>query len=244
MSKQNSKRRAGYCDGITRRNVMRVGAAGLFAGAFLGSVNRAFANEASPSAKAKSCIFFMLEGGPSHIDLWDLKPQAPAEIRGPFLPIATSVPGTQISQLLPRCAQIVDRFTILRSHSHADNAHQTGRHWVLTGYPPNFADGQAQGMPFNVLYPSIGSIVARELGSAGDLPPMSNCPIRWDREGRAFTGRSMPPSRLTTTRPSPTSRFRISMSPVRSRSTGFRGGNRCWTSFSSLVRVATRPVRR
>ncbi|MCA9059891.1 MAG: DUF1501 domain-containing protein, partial [Planctomycetaceae bacterium] len=133
------------------------------------------------------------EGGPSHIDMWDMKPQAPAEIRGPFLPIATSQPGTQISQLLPKCAQIVDKFTILRSHSHADNAHQTGRHWVLTGYPPNFADGQAQGMPFNILYPSIGSIIARELGAAGDLPPYVELPNPLGPGGPGFYGAKYAP---------------------------------------------------
>lgn len=190
MAQRKSKRRSDYCDGMTRRNLLRVGAAGLF-----GSVGARLAvgDGLTLPSKAKSCIFLMLEGGPSHIDMWDLKPQAPAEIRGPFLPIPTVCPGTQISQLLPKCAQIVDKFTILRSHSHADNAHQTGRHWVLTGYPPNFADGQAQGVPFNVLYPSIGSIVARELGSAGDLPPYVELPNPLGPGGPGFYGAKYAP---------------------------------------------------
>lgn len=193
MSKRNPNGKLSYCDGITRRNLIRVGAAGLFAGAHIRSESLALANDKAYSAKARSCIFFMLEGGPSHIDMWDLKPQAPAEIRGPFLPISTSQPGTQISQLLPRSAQIVDKMTILRSHSHTDNAHQTGRHWVLTGYPPNFADGQAQGMPFNVLYPSIGSIVARELGAVGDLPPYVELPNPLGPGGPGFYGAKYAP---------------------------------------------------
>lgn len=145
------------------------------------------------SARAKSCIFLMLEGGPSHIDMWDLKPDAPAEIRGPFKPISTVVPGTQIGEILPHCAKVADKFTILRSHSHKDNAHQTGRHWVLTGYPPNFADGQAKGVPFNELYPSIGSILSRELGPGGEVPPYIEIPNALGPGGPGFYGAKYAP---------------------------------------------------
>ena len=174
---------------MSRRRAVRIGGAGLLGGLTLPRLLELQSRAAtSQPAKAKSCIFFMLEGGPSHIDMWDLKPQAPAEIRGPYQPIATSVPGTQIGELLPLTANIVDKFTILRSHSHADNAHQTGRHWVLTGYPPSFADGQAQGMPFNALYPSIGSIVARELGQRGAVPPYVEMPNPLGPGGPGFYG--------------------------------------------------------
>src|SRR5262245_54627807 len=126
-----------------RRSFLRVGGTGLLSGLSLPMLLQLQATAATTRpAKAKACIFFMLEGGPSHIDMWDLKPDAPAEIRGPFKPIDTKVPGTQISEILPLSSQIVDKLTILRSHSHKDNAHQTGRHWVLTGYPPSFQDGQ------------------------------------------------------------------------------------------------------
>ncbi len=179
----------GFCDGVSRRRMLRLGSTGLLGGLSLPTLLQLQAQAASPvSVKAKSCIFLMLEGGPSHIDMWDLKPEAPSEIRGVFNPISTKIPGTQISELLPLCAQVVDKFTILRSHSHADNAHQTGRHWVLTGYPPAFADGQAQGMPFNTRYPSIGSIVARELGSAGDVPPYIEMPNPLGPGGPGFYG--------------------------------------------------------
>ena len=127
------------------------------------------------------------------MDMWDLKPDAPAEIRGPFQPISTVVPGTQISQLLPLCAKVADKFTILRSHSHNDNAHHTGRLWVLTGYPPNFADGQAKGVPFNELYPSIGSIVSRELGSGGQVPPYVEVPNALGPGGPGFYGAKYAP---------------------------------------------------
>ncbi len=107
---------------------------------------------------------------------------------GEFQPVSTNVPGTQIGEILPMCAQVADKFTILRSHSHGDNGHQTGRHQVLTGYPPNFADGQAQGEPFNILYPSLGSIVSRELGAAGDVPPYVEMPNPLGPGGPGFYG--------------------------------------------------------
>ncbi len=146
-----------------------------------------------PAGKAKSTILFFLCGGASHIDMWDLKPEAPSEIRGPFKPISTVVPGTQIGEILPLCAKVVDKFTILRSHSHADNAHQTGRHWVMTGYPPNFPDGQARGVPFNELYPSLGSIVARELGERGSVPPYIEVPEPMGPGGPGFYGAKYAP---------------------------------------------------
>lgn len=178
-----------FCDGISRRRMLNLGSTRLLGGLTLPGLLQLQA-EASTNQipKAKSCIFFMLEGGPSHIDMWDLKPQAPSEIRGPFSQISTAVPGTLISQLLPRCAKIADKYTILRSHSHADNAHQTGRHWVFTGYPPSFADGQAKGIPFNELYPSLGSIVARELGAGGEVPPYVEMPNPLGPGGPGFYG--------------------------------------------------------
>lgn len=174
---------------LNRRRMLRLGGTGFLSGLSLPLLMQLQAEAATTVApKAKSCIFFMLEGGPSHIDMWDLKPDAPSEIRGPFQPISTVVPGTQISQLLPLTAGIVDKLTILRSHSHKDNAHQTGRHWVLTGYPPNFADGQAKGIPFNELYPSIGSIISRELGANGAVPPYVEIPNPLGPGGPGFYG--------------------------------------------------------
>ncbi len=183
-----------FCDRITRRRMLRVGGTSLLGGLTLPTLLQLQANAAtSKPPKAKACIFLMLEGGPSHIDLWDLKPDAPAEVRGPFKPISTVVPGTQISEILPLCSHLADKFTILRSHSHNDNAHQTGRHWVLTGYPPSFADGQAKGVPFNELYPSIGSIVSRELGSDGDVPPYIEVPNALGPGGPGFYGAQYAP---------------------------------------------------
>ena len=188
-----------YCDGVNRRDALRIGGSGLVGGLTLPRLleMQATAETAKP-ARAKSCIMLFLEGGPSHIDMWDLKPDAPAEIRGPYQPISTNVPGTQISNILPHCSKIADKYAIMRTHSHGDGGHQTGRHWVLTGYPPPFADGQATAIPFNELYPSIGSIVSRELGPRGAVPPYIEMPNPLGPGGPGFYGASFAPFTIET----------------------------------------------
>ena len=129
------------CDGISRRHALRLGACGLIGGLSLPRLLELQAKAAGTATKAKSCIFLFLEGGPPHQDMWDPKPDAPIEIRGPFQSIATNVSGTFVTDQLPLCAQIADKYTIVRSHSHADNGHTTGYHYVMTGRRANFADG-------------------------------------------------------------------------------------------------------
>ncbi len=189
----NGLRNVGYCDGISRRRLLRLGSTGLFAGFTLPRLLewQAVAQSSQP-AKAKACIFLFLEGGPSTIDMWDLKPEAPPEIRGPYKQIATSVPGTFVGEHQPLCAQVAHKFTILRSHSHNDNGHQTGYHYALTGYKADFADGEKR-IPNNVLYPSVGSIVARELGVAGKVPPYVNIPNPMQAGGPGFYGAEFAP---------------------------------------------------
>ncbi|HEV3005595.1 MAG TPA: DUF1501 domain-containing protein, partial [Pirellulales bacterium] len=173
---------------ITRRRMLKVGGSGLLGGLSLPRLLELQANAATDApAKARACIFLFLEGGPSTIDMWDMKPEAPIEIRGPFKPIASSVPGTFVGEHLPRCAQLVHKFTILRSHSHTDNGHNTGYHYVMTGRRADFADGETR-VPNNVLYPSIGSIVSRELGPRNSLPPYVNLPHPMWAGGPGFYG--------------------------------------------------------
>jgi hypothetical protein len=124
--------------------------------------------------------------------MWDLKPEAPREIRGPYQQIATSVPGTFVGEHQPLCAKIAHKFTILRSHSHTDNGHATGYHYVLTGYKADFADGDTR-IPNNTLYPSAGSIVVRELGSRGSIPAYVNLPNPMAAGGPGFYGAEYAP---------------------------------------------------
>jgi hypothetical protein len=176
------------CDGISRRHALRIGASGLLGGLSLPWLLELQAKAATPKpAKATACIFIFLEGGPSHIDMWDLKPAAPAEIRGPYKPISTSVPGTLICEHLPLCAKIAHKYTIVRSHSHNDNGHNTGYHYVMTGYKADFPDGNTR-VPNNHLFPSIGSIVSRELGPKTTLPPYINMPHMMAGGGPGFYG--------------------------------------------------------
>src|SRR5262245_8900655 len=181
-------------DGVTRRHALTIGASGLLAGLTLPRLFQWQATAAtSTPGKAKACIFLFLEGGPSTIDMWDLKPDAPVEIRGPYKPIKTNVTGTLIGEHLPRCARLADKYTILRSHSHNDNGHTTGYHYVMSGYRADFADGTNSRKPNNVLYPSCGSIVARELGPRGALPPYMNLPHPMTSGGPGFYGAAYAP---------------------------------------------------
>src|SRR5256885_9087484 len=94
---------------------------------------------------AKSCIVLFLMGGPPQHSTWDPKPEAPAEIRGPFGPIATAVPGIQISELMPRLAARMDKIAICRAVSTGDNAHSSSGYYMMTGsphQPPNTEDAK------------------------------------------------------------------------------------------------------
>lgn len=151
------------CDGITRRDAVKVGvlgATGLTLSSMLRAEAFAAAEGQSLPGKAKSAIFINLTGGPSHMDTFDLKPNAPSEYRGEFNPIATNVPGMEISEHLPNLAQCADKFSILRGVSHTLAAHALGQEYVISGNRP---------LP-SLSYPSIGSIVANELAAPQDLP--------------------------------------------------------------------------
>lgn len=140
------------CDGVNRREVMRVGGLSLFGGLNWTQLAQAAGAAATDRGPAKSVIMFNLLGGPSHIDMFDMKPQAPVEIRGEFSSIPTSVPGLTICELLPRLSQWMHRATLIRTFSHMLNSHDPLP--FMTG----FTDGNpaAQAMPTDP--PDIGAI--------------------------------------------------------------------------------------
>lgn len=174
---------------LSRRHALKLGASGFIAGLSLPTLFQLQATASNgKEPKAKACIFLFLEGGPSTIDMWDMKPDAPAEIRGPYKPIKTAVPGTIVGEHCHRSAKVADKFTILRHHSHQDNGHRTGYHYLFTGYKPNFADGANTKIPVNELYPSLGSIVSRELGGRGGVPPYITLPHPMAAGGPGFYG--------------------------------------------------------
>ena len=147
-----------YCDGLSRRNFLKIGAFGT--GLSLAGMLRAKANAAAPT-KNKSAIMIYLPGGPSHMDMYDLKPEAPVEFKGEFKPIATNVPGVQISEHFPRQAAMWDKLAVIRSvlsvDEHSDSL-------VMTGYTEN-SNRVAQ-------HPSFGSVISKLRDrSSNDIPP-------------------------------------------------------------------------
>lgn len=178
-----------YCNGMTRRQALRIGGSGFLSGLSLPLLLQLQAEAAAPKPKkAEACIFLFLQGGPSTIDMWDLKPDAPAEIRGPYKPIKTNVSGIEVGEHCVQSAKVADKYAILRSHSHNDNGHTTGYHYVMSGYKADFADGTNNRIPNNVLYPSLGSIVSRELGPRGSVPVYVNVPHPLAAGGPGFYG--------------------------------------------------------
>ena len=171
-----------YCDGLSRRSFVQLGVAGM-ATLGLADVLRAKAQSApnlAPSRSTapgrstasghatkpghaigtkKSVILIWLDGGPSHLDLYDLKPEAPSEVRGIWRPIRTNVPGFEISELFPKQAKIADKFSIVRSLFHGTGDHFAGGHRMLTSKEMGVSGASQSGR-----FPSIGSIVAQQRG--------------------------------------------------------------------------------
>lgn len=149
-------------NGVARRDFIRIGALstlGLTLPDLLRA--RAQAKPAEQAGKAKACIVLWLSGGPSHIDMWDPKPEAPSEYRGTFKPIQTNIEGMQVSEHLPKMAKHAEKFSIMRSMTHPSPSHEVASHIMLTGNVP------ARG----TVNPSYGSVVFREWGYQGSLPP-------------------------------------------------------------------------
>jgi len=160
------------CDGARRRDFLKIGAAG-FAGLTLSSYLRAEAAGKLAAGKAKSAIFINLPGGPTHMDTFDLKPEASDEYRGEFNPIKTKVAGMEICEHLPQLASVADKFTILRGVTHTLAAHALGSEYVNTGNRP---------LP-SIEYPGYGAVVTKELGGPADIPPFVSIPNSTQRAG-------------------------------------------------------------
>jgi hypothetical protein len=147
--------------GWSRREILRVGFLGAL-GLGLDDWFRLRALAADPAGKARACILIWQAGGPSHIDTFDPKPDAPGEVRGEFKPIETAVPGVRISEIFPKIAAALGKLTLIRSMTSPESDHDRAAHHVLTGYRP---------LPAQV-YPSYGSVVVKTReDERGALPP-------------------------------------------------------------------------
>ncbi len=171
------------CDGVSRRDFLRVGTLGV-AGLTLGDVLQAEATASSSRGepRARSVILIFLGGGLSHHDSFDPKPDAPEEVRGIYQPMRTKVAGLQISEKLPLMSRMMDKVTLVRSGAHRNDHHETASNWVLSG---------RFGSPFGD-YPAIGAVVAHQLGFRGSLPPYVAIPrnpsFTWELGKSAFLG--------------------------------------------------------
>src|SRR3989442_947165 len=155
------------CEGFYRRDFLKLGSAGLL-GLSLADLLRLEARagkdvtgSAAAGKKATSVIMVWLAGGPATIDMWDLKPNAPEGIRGEFKPIATSVPGVEISEHLPKMAKAMDKVSVVRSLYHTIPSHEIATVFMTTGNKPTAA----------LQYPSLGSLSSRLLPPERGGPP-------------------------------------------------------------------------
>jgi len=179
-----------------RRRVLELGASALGLGLVDVLAGRSRAAESSPArAKPsdKSLIVFWTHGGMSQQDTYDMKPDAPAEFRGPYAPIATSVPGLEITERFPRQAPLMDRLSIVRSVNHQNGIHAPSAHWMQTGY---FGPTLARNAPQK---PSFGSVIARCRGARRpQMPPYVAIPKAeaFGYQGAVYLGAAYNPFEL------------------------------------------------
>ena len=183
-----------FCDGLLRRDFLRLGTAGVFGmGLTLPHLlqQQARAADQGKTTQDVSLIFLFLHGGLSTIDTWDLKPDAPAEFRGEFKPISTNVPGVQISEHMPHTARQMDRFALIRSFRHHNSDHGPADHYIYTGYFPTA--GFNPSLKPNNQKPAHGAIIARKLGPRGSVPPYVCLPKMHPSAGSAYLGAAAAP---------------------------------------------------
>jgi len=146
---------------LDRRDFLRSSGFGLGALACPGLGRLTLEGSPEPAPKAKAVIQIFLQGGLTHIDTFDPKPDAPVEVRGELRTIRSKLDGEPLSNVLPKTAQIADKLCIIRSMTHGEAAHERGTHSMLTGYRPSPA----------LIYPSMGSVISNQLGIRNNLPP-------------------------------------------------------------------------
>jgi hypothetical protein len=195
-----------HATGLNRRELLQVGYSGLLglglSSLFAGQGRAAAATGRAEPPKGKSLIVVWLTGAPSHIDTFDLKPDAPPEIRGEFKPIATNVPGIQIGEHLPRLAQRADRYAIVRSLAHKENNHLVATHHMLTGHqqPGAFFDKVASRDDWPCYAGALNYLRPRQDGvpTGVNLPTfLMEGPLTWPGQHAGFLGPKHDPWQIT-----------------------------------------------
>jgi len=177
---------------VNRRHCLRLGLGSLLGGGLVGAL-RATARSApisGASRQATSCILVWMDGGPTHYETFDPKPDAPAEIRGQYSTIATKLPGVFFSQHMKGLAALADKLAIVRSIRHNQGNHGAGNHYMMTGAPPRIPVACGAFVSF---HPSIGSVVAREFGTDDGIPPYISMPRMSRSGGPNFLGAKFAP---------------------------------------------------
>lgn len=174
------------CDGSSRRDFLQLGLRGMLGYGLCDLMRlRAAAVPGSGTKAPVNCIMIWLDGGPSHFETFDPKPDAPSEIRGVFPTVATSVPGVHFSEPVSRLAGIFDKFTVVRSICHKDPNHGGGNHYMMTGAPTPVPVGCGAYVTF---HPSMGSMVSYDRGVSGGLPAYMAMPANTRSGGPNFLG--------------------------------------------------------
>ncbi|HAM72022.1 MAG TPA: DUF1501 domain-containing protein [Verrucomicrobiales bacterium] len=181
------------CAGMPRRDFLRIGIGGAF-GLGLSDLLRLRAQAGTTpggaSRRPVNCILVWLDGGPSHYETFDPKPDAPSEIRGEFKTIPTAVPGTRFSEAVPNLAKAADKFTIIRSICHKDPNHGGGNHYMMTGTPTPVPVACGA---FVTFHPSFGSVVSYHRGVRDGMPAYMSMPQVSRSGGPNFLGGSHAP---------------------------------------------------
>src|SRR5438128_2295014 len=176
------------CAGMARRDFLQLGLGAVMGLGFTDLLrSRAAAAEAAgkPSPEQVNCILIWLDGGPTHYESFDPKPDAPKEIRGEFKAIPTSVPGIQFCEIVPNLAKVAHKMTVVRSVCHKDPNHGGGNHYMMTGSPTPVPVGCGA---FVTFHPSYGSVVSWKRGIKGGLPAYVTTPEMSRSGGPNFLG--------------------------------------------------------
>jgi len=181
------------CAGVSRRDCLQLGLGTLLGGGLVTALRaRGFAAEAvnKPTAKAKACILIWMDGGPTHFETFDPKPDAPEEYRGEFKAIPTAVPGVHFSEHMVKLAAGLGKYAMIRSIRHDQGNHGAGNHYMMTGAPPRIPVGCGAFVSF---HPSMGSVVAAEKGAPAGLPAYFSLPSMTRSGGPNFLGAKYAP---------------------------------------------------
>jgi hypothetical protein len=180
------------CEGISRRNCLQLGLSVLGAGGLVNMLRlqASAATADAPQRGATRCILIWLDGGPSHFETFDPKPEAPTEIRGELGSVQTKIPGVLFGEYLPKLAALANKCAIVRSVRHDQGNHGAGNHYMMTGAPPRIPVGCGAFVSF---HPSMGSAVAHERGTSRGMPAYFSMPSMTRSGGPNFLGAKVAP---------------------------------------------------